>query len=161
MSLRNNSACPTCGLQDSDSTEIIDVTQPLLELTQAIEIVDKLDDARKHWSVQACRRNINQLIKQFRYMENSLLRKRKQALQTTGIAIFRQKYRKEFTVMVKKLQKSYNVLKKLEFHYVLESVEESEREQLRQSLEKSAIHDYSVYFLFSGVFGPIKHSFWH
>jgi len=149
-----------CG-NHNEETEVIDVTQPLLELSDAIEIVDKLDVARKNHKVQLIRRNVNQLIKKFHYMENSLLRKRKYALEYTGMQSFRRKYRPIFDSARKELQKEFNKLKKLEFSLVLNSIQDpDEKERIEKSLNKSAIQDYSVYCLFSNTFGPLKFSFW-
>jgi hypothetical protein len=148
-----------CGTPGEEG-EIIDVSQPLLDLTEAIEIVEKLDVARKNHQVQLLRRNVNALIKKFHYMENSLLRKRKYALEHTGMAVFRQEYRHVFEKARRELQREFNKLKKLEFSIVLDSLPAEERPSIEKSLQRSAIQDYSVYCLFSNTFGPLKFSFW-
>ena len=160
MSLRSASACPMCGT-DQEEEIVIDVTQPLLQLTEAIEIVDKLDDARKEHRVQLIRRNVNNAIKQFRYVENSLLRKRKYALEHTGMRAFRREYREQFEHEKNKLQKQFNKLKSIEFSIALEKTTDAEeRLTLEKMLKRSAIQDYSVHALFSNSFGPLKYSFW-
>ena len=94
-------------------------------------------------------------------MENSLLRKRKHALEYTGMRVFRRQYRKEFEIAKKDLQKEFNKLKKVEFALVLKSIDDvEEKERVEKLLNKSAIQDYSVYSLFSNTFGPLKFSFW-
>jgi len=160
MSLRSASACPTCGT-DQEEEIVIDVTQPMLQLTEAIVIVDKLEVARKEHKVQLMRRNINNAIKQFRYVENSMLRKRKYALEHTGMRAFRREYRETFEHAKNKLQKQFNKLKEIEFSMVLDKIEDAdERAEMEKSLKRSAIQDYSVYCLFAGTFGPLKYSFW-
>ena len=160
MSLRSATACPMCGTGQEEEI-VIDVTQPLLQLTEAIEIVNKLDDARKEHRVQLIRRNVNNAIKQFRYVENSLLRKRKYALEHTGMRAFRREYREKFEHAKNKLQKQFNKLKSMEFSIALEKTQDAEeRLALENMLKRSAVQDYSVHCLFSGSFGPLKYSFW-
>lgn len=150
-----------CGTSHAEEEIVIDVSQPLLQLTEAIEIVDKLDEARKEHRVQLIRRNVNRAIKKFRYVENSLLRKRKYALEHTGMRAFRREYRAYFEHEKNKLQKHFNTLKKVEFSIVLEKIQSvEERSALEKMLKRSAIQDYSVYCLFSGSFGPLKYAFW-
>lgn len=164
-SLRNNANCPMCNTgneQEIILNDVQDANEPILNILGAVLVVQKIDEVRKNYKIQMLRRNLNNAIKKYHHFENSLMRKRKFALEHQGLRHFRKTYRHEFEKERKKLQWHFNVLKKEEFDGVLKTADsEEDKRVLQELLHQTFASDYSVYGIYGSQFGPLKFSFWN